>query len=184
MRKLRVLFKRAETMNMLFILTILSTAFVVQMVTSDDTVDSMEPDYPMSFANHNEWQSTRNGSEYQIYSNEVIVSLKDNPSENAMDEEILMFLVQIVGMMNGTEFAFIAQDGAKYKFRDICDMVKFVFLGMVIPSMVMVTRFKRATNDKCIESDGSMSRTRIMWHGFISSITAAMTRYFSIGIDR
>ena len=262
-------------MNILLIFAIFCTTFVRWMATSENTVDSMEPDFPICFADHNECQSTRNGSEYQICSNELIVSLKDNPPENALNEKRVMCHVQIFGTKNEIEFEFIAQNGAKYKYRDICDldetgivyrhsildlcvddmeiillhynntqiddppvfsqylpctmlmdtehstsasssrmishsdrleiyyekhnpfedkldhsvvanqcMVKFVFLGIIILSMVMVTRFKRATKDKYIESNGSMSRTRIMWYGFISSIVAAMTRYFSLGIDR
>lgn len=53
-------------------------------------------------------------------------------------------------------------------------LVPFAFLGLFILSTVMVTKSKRTTNHKCIQPDGSTSRTRIKWDGFISSI----------GIDR
>ena len=136
LRKLRVLLKKAETMTLLFIdLAIFITLFVLRMVTSDDTVDSMETDHPISFANHDE-------------------------EHNLFEDKLHLFV-------------------AAHQY-----LVPFVFLGLFIVSTMMVIRFKRTTNDKYIESDGSMSRARIMLHGFISSIVAAMTRYLSIGIDR
>ena len=255
-------------MNMLLILAVFSITFVRRMATSENTVDSMEPDFPISFADHNESQSTRNGNEYQIYSNELILSLKDNSPENALNEESIMCHVQLCGTMNETKIEVIEQNGAKHTYRDVNEtgivyrhsildlcmydtetillyhnntqidyppvfsqylpctmlmdtehstsasstrmishsdrleelnsfedkwdhfvaanqcMVEFVSLGMIILSMVMVVRLKRTANGKCIEYDESTSRICMSWHGFISSIAAAMTRYFSIGIDR
>lgn len=263
----RVLLKRAEAMNMLFILTIFSTVFVVRMVTSGDTVDLMEPDYSISFANHNECTSTCTRCEDEININELLVSLKnlENASANAWNEEILMCLVQIFDAMNETEIEVIEHNEAEYISRDICDLygngivskhsildlcmydmdtimvyynntlrvfsivmvleqnsttlidtkysttassleltphsdrleiyydeynslademnlVSFAFLGLF--SIVMLARFKRTTNDKCIQSDKSTSRTHVGSYGFISSISVAMMRYFWSGIDR
>ena len=50
-----MLLKGAEAMRLQFIdLAIFITSFVLRLVTSDDTVDSIETDYPISFANHDE----------------------------------------------------------------------------------------------------------------------------------
>ena len=109
------------TILMSIALAILLTAFVLLMETNDDTVDSWAPDNSITFANYKEYQSTWALYEDEIYSNMLIVSLKDNPSGNVLNEETLILLLKLYDAINEIE---VEHDGSIYTYQHICARYK------------------------------------------------------------
>ena len=79
--------------------------------------DLWVPDNSITFANHENYQSTWAMYEDEIVKNNLIVSLKDDPSGNVLNEENLILLLELYDTINEME---IEHNGVTYSYQDIC----------------------------------------------------------------